>query len=47
MAADTASRSSVAYAKILFRHFLGTNPEFIPAEANLEAMLEASATRHY
>jgi chorismate dehydratase len=39
VAADTASRSSVAYAQILFRHFLGTDPAFIPAAANPEAML--------
>ena len=44
MAADTASRSSVAYAQIIFRHFLGTSPEFIPAHADAEAMLrEADA----
>lgn len=40
IAADTASRSSVAYAKLLFRHFLGTDPEFKSASANVEAMLE-------
>jgi len=39
VAADTASRSSVAYAQIVFRHFLGTSPEFIPAHADAEAML--------
>ena len=39
VAADTASRSSVAYAEILFRHFLHTQPEFYPAAANVEAML--------
>jgi chorismate dehydratase len=44
VAADTASRSSVAYAQILFRHFLGVAPEFIPARADAEAMLaEADA----
>jgi chorismate dehydratase len=39
VAADTASRSSVAYAQVLFRHFLGVDPEFRPAEADAEAML--------
>lgn len=39
VAADTASRSSVAYAQILFRHFVGISPEFSPCPANVEAML--------
>jgi chorismate dehydratase len=39
VAADTASRSSIAYAKVLFRHFLGTDPEFRDAKANPKAML--------
>ena len=39
VAADTASRSSVAYAQVLFRHFLSTDPTFVPAPANPEAML--------
>jgi chorismate dehydratase len=39
VAADTASRSSVAYAEILFRHFLGVAPEFRPHRADAEAML--------
>ncbi len=39
IATDTASRSSVAYAQILFRHFLGTDPEFRPAPADPESML--------
>ena len=39
VAADTASRSSVAYAEILFRHFMHTTPEFVPASADLPAML--------
>src|SRR3984885_12814993 len=30
IAADTASRSSLAYAEILFRKFLGTHPTFLP-----------------
>ena len=40
IAADTASRSSLAYAEILFRKFLGTNPTFIPASADPVAMLQ-------
>ncbi len=44
VAADTASRSSVAYAQVLFRHFLRTDPEFRPARADVESMLaEADA----
>jgi len=39
VAADLASLSSIAYAEILFRHFLNTNPDFIPASANVPAML--------
>jgi chorismate dehydratase len=39
VAADTASRSSVAYAQIIFRRFLGTDPEFIPHPADAPAML--------
>jgi chorismate dehydratase len=39
VAADTASRSSVAYAQVLFRHFLGVDPEFVPARADAAAML--------
>jgi chorismate dehydratase len=39
VACDTASRSSVAYVEILFRHFLRTEPEFVPAQADPEAML--------
>ena len=40
VAADTASRSSVAYAEVLFRHFLQTKPIFHPAPADPEAMLK-------
>jgi chorismate dehydratase len=40
IAADTASRSSLAYAEILFRKFLGTKPTFIPATADPIAMLQ-------
>jgi chorismate dehydratase len=36
---DTASRSSVAYAKILFRRFVGTDPEFMARDADPAAML--------
>lgn len=39
IAADTASRSSLAYAEILFRKFLNTRPTFIPAPADPIAML--------
>jgi chorismate dehydratase len=39
IAADTASRSSLAYAEILFRKFLNTNPAFLPAPADPIAML--------
>ncbi len=44
VAADTASRSSVAYAEVLFRHFLGVAPEFKPHRADAVGMLaEADA----
>jgi chorismate dehydratase len=39
IAADTASRSSLAYAQILFRKFIGTDPEFLPTPADPIAML--------
>jgi chorismate dehydratase len=39
IAADTASRSSVAYAQVLFRHFHASSPEFLPAAADPIAML--------
>jgi chorismate dehydratase len=39
IAADTASRSSLAYAEILFRKFLGTQPTFIQHPADPIAML--------
>jgi len=39
IAADTASRSSLAYAQILFRRFLHTDPTFLPAPADPIAML--------
>jgi chorismate dehydratase len=40
IAADTASRSSLAYAEILFRKFLNTHPVFVPAAADPTAMLQ-------
>ncbi len=40
IAADTASRSSLAYTQVLFRKFLRTDPAFIPAAADPVAMLE-------
>jgi chorismate dehydratase len=39
IAADTASLSSLAYARILFRKFIGTDPGFTPAPADPIAML--------
>jgi len=39
IAADTASRSSLAYAQILFRKFIGSDPTFIPTPADPIAML--------
>src|ERR1700678_2923839 len=39
-AADTASRSSLAYAEILFRKFLHTHPTFLPAAADPITMLQ-------
>jgi chorismate dehydratase len=39
IAADTASRSSLAYAEILFRKFLNNHPAFAPAAADPIAML--------
>lgn len=39
VAADTASRSSLAYTQVLFRHFLSAAPEFVPALADPIAML--------
>ena len=40
VAADTASRSSVAYAQVLFRKFLGRSPDFVPQEADPVRMLQ-------
>ena len=39
LAADTASRSSVAYARILFEHFHQTHPTFLDLPADPAAML--------
>ena len=39
IAADIASRSSLAYVQVLFKKFIGTSPEFIPAPADAVAML--------
>jgi chorismate dehydratase len=41
IAADTASRSSLAYAQILFRTFLSADPAFLPTTADPVAMLTA------
>lgn len=44
VAADTASRSSVAYAHVLFRHFLGTSPAFVDHRADpIEMLAQADA----
>jgi chorismate dehydratase len=40
IAADTASRSSLAYAEILFRKFSGTHPTFIQYPADPTRMLQ-------
>jgi chorismate dehydratase len=40
VAADTASRSSLAYAEILFRKFSANDPVFLPASADPIAMLQ-------
>jgi chorismate dehydratase len=39
LAADTASRSSVAYARILFEHFHQTHPTFLDLPADPASML--------
>ena len=39
VAADTASRSSLAYAQVLFRKFIATDPTFLPTPADPIAML--------
>lgn len=40
VAADTASRSSLAYANILFRKFAYNHPAFLPSAADPVAMLQ-------
>jgi chorismate dehydratase len=40
VAADTASRSSLAYSEILFRKFANNRPAFVPAQADPVAMLQ-------
>jgi chorismate dehydratase len=40
VSADTASRSSLAYAEILFRKFANNHPAFLPATADPIAMLQ-------
>jgi chorismate dehydratase len=40
IAADTASRSSLAYAEILLRKFANNQPTFLPAAANPIVMLQ-------
>jgi chorismate dehydratase len=40
VSADTASRSSLAYADILFRRFANNRPTFLPAAADPIAMLQ-------
>ncbi|MHB1743628.1 MAG: menaquinone biosynthetic enzyme MqnA/MqnD family protein [Acidobacteriaceae bacterium] len=41
VALDTDSRTSNAYAQIIFRKFHHVDPEFLPFVPNLDAMLEA------
>jgi chorismate dehydratase len=42
IAADTASRSSLAYTQVLFRKFLGAQPSFLPAAADAVSMLRSA-----
>lgn len=42
VALDTSSRTSVALIRVIFREFIGFEPEWKPAEANLHAMLRES-----
>ena len=42
VAADTASRSSVVYARILFEHFHSTHPTFLDQSADPSTMLQAA-----
>jgi len=40
VAADTASRTTIAYARILFRKWGNSGVDFLPMRADLDAMLE-------
>jgi chorismate dehydratase len=40
LAADTASRSSIAYAELILKHFYKNSPAFEPAKADPLAMLQ-------
>jgi chorismate dehydratase len=42
VALDVSSRTSVALTKIIFREFLGAEPEWRPAEPDIDAMLATS-----
>jgi chorismate dehydratase len=42
VALDVSSRTSAALVKIIFREFLGNEPEFRPAQPDIEAMLADS-----
>ncbi|HEX7174695.1 MAG TPA: menaquinone biosynthesis protein [Pyrinomonadaceae bacterium] len=42
VALDTTSRTSAALVRIIFREFLRREPEYVPAEPDVEAMLERS-----
>jgi chorismate dehydratase len=42
VALDLSSKTSVVLTKIIFREFLGFEPQWLEAEPNLEAMLAAS-----
>ena len=40
LAADTASRTTVTYTRILFKKWWNGDPEFVPMAADLDAMLD-------
>ena len=42
VALDVSSRTSVALTKIIFREFLGTDPEWRPAQPDIDAMLRVN-----
>ena len=46
IAADTASRSSLAYAEILFRKFLNTRPTLVPCRGRSRRHAAISRRRH-